>query len=138
MRQIRNGVFETNSSSTHSLTVCTQEEFDKWVNGELIFDSWDDCIVKYEELSNEEKEDAKDEYNKRKLTYWKDWEQLSEEQVQSWYANYQSMYLKKRSHHGLQTYDEWCKDYSLEHFSEHFTSPSGDKMVVFGKYGYDG
>ena len=26
-RQIRRGVFETNSSSTHSLTMCSEEEF---------------------------------------------------------------------------------------------------------------
>ena len=138
MKQVRHGVFETNSSSTHSLTICSREEFDKWVKGELIFDSWNDCILEYKKLSNEEKEDAKDEYNSKKLTYWKDWEQLSEEEVKSWYAQYQSTYLKRRDHYGLQTYDEWCEDYSLEHFTEHFTSPSGDKMVAFGKYGYDG
>ncbi|WP_313584682.1 hypothetical protein [Lacrimispora sp.] len=28
-RQIRRGVFETNSSSTHSLTMCSEEEFEK-------------------------------------------------------------------------------------------------------------
>ena len=27
-RKIRRGVFETNSSSTHSLTICTEEEFE--------------------------------------------------------------------------------------------------------------
>ena len=29
-RQIRRGVFETNSSSTHSLTMCSEEEFEAW------------------------------------------------------------------------------------------------------------
>lgn len=33
-RQIRRGVFETNSSSTHSLTMCSEEEFEQWKNGE--------------------------------------------------------------------------------------------------------
>ena len=27
MRQIRQGVFETNSSSCHSITMCSEEEF---------------------------------------------------------------------------------------------------------------
>lgn len=27
-RQIRRGVYETNSSSTHSLTMCSKEEFE--------------------------------------------------------------------------------------------------------------
>lgn len=28
-RQIRLGVYETNSSSTHSLTICSEEEFEQ-------------------------------------------------------------------------------------------------------------
>ena len=35
-RQIRKGVFETNSSSTHSLTMCLKSDYDKWANGELL------------------------------------------------------------------------------------------------------
>lgn len=33
MKQIRVGVFETNSSSTHSITVCTKEEYEKLESG---------------------------------------------------------------------------------------------------------
>ena len=29
-RQIRRGVFETNSSSTHSITMCSNKEYEKW------------------------------------------------------------------------------------------------------------
>lgn len=36
-RQIRRGVFETNSSSVHSLTMCTSSDYDKWKNGELVW-----------------------------------------------------------------------------------------------------
>lgn len=32
-RQIIRGVFETNSSSCHSLTMCTQSDYDKWKDG---------------------------------------------------------------------------------------------------------
>lgn len=35
-RQIRFGVFETNSSSVHSLTIVTAEEFEKFKAGDLI------------------------------------------------------------------------------------------------------
>ena len=44
-RQIRYGVFETNSSSVHSLMVCTKEEFVKFKNGELYFDGWGDQFI---------------------------------------------------------------------------------------------
>ena len=45
MRQIRRNVFETNSSSTHSITMCMKSEFDKWVAGELVWDKWSDELV---------------------------------------------------------------------------------------------
>lgn len=44
MRQIRIGVFETNSSSTHTLVVCTDEELEKWKKGEIIYNYRDGFI----------------------------------------------------------------------------------------------
>lgn len=38
MKTIRFGVFETNSSSTHSLIICTDEEYQKWIDGEMVLD----------------------------------------------------------------------------------------------------
>jgi hypothetical protein len=35
--QVRFGVFETNSSSTHTLVVCTDEELEKWKKGEIVY-----------------------------------------------------------------------------------------------------
>lgn len=138
MRQVRRGTFETNSSSTHSLTICTEEQFDKWKRGELLFDRWNDCFADAVTLSEEDKEDAKNYYNSTKGSYWKDWEQLSKEEVESWYVKYCNKYLRKNDYNDLQTYEEWVDDYNLTTFSERYTSPSGDKLVAFGKYGYDG
>ena len=39
MKVVRLGLFETNSSSTHSLIVCTKEEFTKFVNGSMVVDT---------------------------------------------------------------------------------------------------
>lgn len=137
MKQMRRGIFETNSSSTHSLTICTEEEFEKWRNGELLFDTWNDCFIEERPLSDQEKTDAMENYNDIKSTYWKNWEQLSEEEIESWYRRYASQYLNK-SNDG-HTYDEYMhSSYDLEVYSKHYTSLSGDKLVVFGKYGYDG
>ena len=38
MKQIRLGTFETNSSSTHSLIICTDAEYKSWLNGEAVLD----------------------------------------------------------------------------------------------------
>lgn len=39
-KQIRMGVFETNSSLCHALSICTEEEFEKWKNGDVWWDRW--------------------------------------------------------------------------------------------------
>lgn len=39
-RQIRLGVFESNSSMTHSLQMCTKEQFEKWKRGEVWWNRW--------------------------------------------------------------------------------------------------
>ena len=36
--QIRRGLFETNSSSIHSMVLCTEDEYNRWLAGELAFD----------------------------------------------------------------------------------------------------
>ena len=45
MKQIRRNVFETNSSSTHSITMCMKSDYDKWVAGELVWNRWADELV---------------------------------------------------------------------------------------------
>ena len=55
-RQIRRGVFETNSSSCHSLTMCTHSDYDRWKNGELIYDYWDDKLISIDELDDDYEE----------------------------------------------------------------------------------
>lgn len=98
MKTIRRSTFETNSSSTHSMTICTKSEYEKWMNGELLFDRYNEKLVNPEEIKEQ------DEY--RYLTY----EQYSNDE------------------------DRCC----LEGYKENYTTPSGDEIVIFGEYGYDG
>ena len=115
MKTIRHGVFETNSSSTHSLTIMTQEEYDKWDNdhyldGDKII-TRDEAIAKIMENS------------------WnKDLDLTDTEAVEE--ALKDSEYLNESG------YEDYVGDY--EEYSRSFTTPSGDKMVAFGYSGYDG
>lgn len=43
MLQVRKSVFETNSSSVHSLTMCSNSEYERWEKGELLF-YWSDFV----------------------------------------------------------------------------------------------
>lgn len=133
-RQVRFGVFETNSSSTHSLVICDKETFDKWKNGELLFDRWEEEFKEKYQLTNKDKERAKGYYNDNKNKFWKDWEDLGDEEKDEWYTKF--AYENNLIDEDLVSYDDYGKD--LEYFQEDYTTKSGDKIVVFGEYGYDG
>ena len=77
MRQIRRNVFETNSSSTHSITMCMRSEFDQWVNGELVWDRWNRELVPITPTIKISMENDEREY----LTYdqFHDWEYVDYE-----------------------------------------------------------
>ena len=101
MKQIRRNVFETNSSSAHSITMCMKSEFDKWVAGELVWDRWGDELIPITPEIKASMEDDEREY----LTY---------EQFNDWdYIDY-------------------------EKFETNYTTPSGEHVISFGYYGYDG
>lgn len=43
--QVRRGLFETNSSSTHSITMCSESDFDMWRRGERVYDDYKEELV---------------------------------------------------------------------------------------------
>lgn len=78
-KQVRIGVFETNSSSTHSITICTPEELKQ---------------LQEEDFTN-----------------------LSSDLVREW---------------------ENMKASELDTYIYNYITPGGEKIVIFGDYGYDG
>lgn len=58
---VRRCLFETNSSSVHSITMCSKSDYDKWVNGELYYDRWSDKLVpNSDEIQKDRKENECD------------------------------------------------------------------------------
>lgn len=91
MIKIRQGVFETNSSSTHSICICTEAEYEAWKRGDKLYDYYNNKIV-----------------------------DLDVAKANGWGR--------------FNTFAEWADGW-LEKYCEHYTSPSGDKLVAFGEYG---
>jgi len=118
LRQIRRGVFETNSSSTHSITMCLKKDYDKWEIGEMYLH--DDVLVTKEEAIEELKNNKW--FNERNP----DFNFTDEETVDEILADYE--------YHTSKQY--WDDEY-LETFEDTYTTPSGDVVVAFGKYGHD-
>lgn len=116
---IRRGVFETNSSSTHSITMCSQEDYDKWEKGEVLFVDGD--FVTREEAIEELKKDKY--FNKNNPDFdFTDEEEVNDALVDNDYK----------------TSDQYWYNCDLETFEETYTTKSGEVIIAFGYYGYDG
>lgn len=140
MRQVRRMTFETNSSSTHSITICSQETYDKWCDGKVLFGDWNQDFIEAEELTPYDYECAKAKYESSKGKYYKNWEELSAEDQKDYTTEYVLRNKKKKDYDEYLTRDEWLVRHNsgTETFTEHYTTKSGDKIVAFGYYGYDG
>ena len=74
LRQVRRGVFETNSSSVHSLTIVSKEMFDRFKKGELKM-TWRDELIDstHPKFDDEDTTDYEnyggDEYEQFEKTY---------------------------------------------------------------------
>ena len=133
-RQIRTGVFESNSSTTHTLTICSEETYKKWENGELLL-TWDNKFIPNKEMSEEEKDNiCKVWYDNRKCKYYKNYEDLTEEEKKEIKDDLES---KGNFNVRGKTYDEWHNDDNLEYLEDSFTTEHGDKVVAFSKAGDD-
>lgn len=54
MRKVRRAMFETNSSMVHSLCIVTEDDFNKFKDGELIYDRWDEKLVDASKVNPDE------------------------------------------------------------------------------------
>ena len=139
MRQVRRMTFETNSSSTHSITICPQETYDKWRDGKVLFGDWNQDFIEAEELTPRDYEEAGIKYEACKCKYYKGWNELSAEEKKEYTTEYVLRNKKKKDYDEYLTYDEWRSRHDcLETYTEHYTTKSGDKIVAFGYFGYDG
>lgn len=115
-KQIRRGVFETNSSSVHSLTMCTAEEYRKWEDGEVLHWNWKDKFATRDEIIAELKNSPW-----MRNVNWDD-----EDAVNDVFSD-----------EGIKTCEEYFENEWFETFKQRYTTPSGDEVVAFGYYGHD-
>ena len=62
MIQIRKNIFETNSSSVHSITICTEEDFQQWKKGNLIWSYSFEKLIKPDEIDKNDQYYDEDYY----------------------------------------------------------------------------
>ena len=155
MKNIRENVFETNSSSVHSLVIVSKDEFDALKNCDLLLDyrtlipvekayqETMDELAKFEDSMSEEykasykttltleafKEQLK-KFDCYDLTYGQR-EDAASETIEN---NRQAIVAALPEDYN--TYDTYGGD-MYETFCESYTTKSGDEVVAFGYYGHD-
>lgn len=129
MIQIRQSVFETNSSSTHSITIAPESDFNKWKNGEVYLNEgwWGESIDPNKDktfLTKDEVINLLEEYEYYKHN--EDLNSMNDEELNETFRDWD-----------IYTFENYWNDY-LESYENHYVSEQGDDIVVFGQYGYDG
>jgi hypothetical protein len=126
MKTIRNKTFETNSSSTHSLIIVTEEENEKLNQGiYFVKNMYDDTIIDqsdYEKIYQEAIADYNLENPDSTISTIEEFQETDD------YLDNQSEFPK--------SLEDWCCDGDLSHDMYNYTSPSGDNLVIHVKYGY--
>ena len=124
-RQIRRGVFETNSSSTHSLTMCSKSEYDEFEKGNMYIERWGSKLYTKEEMI--EKFKHMTDWRTKELKYrgvdWDNDEEFNRVLEETDYV----------------TYDKYWDTVSEEYetFEDSYTGKDGDTVIAFGYYGYN-
>ena len=111
MLQIRQGVFETNSSSTHTVSICSAEVWDDLKKGKVLIDRYLNI------LTIDEANEANQKLREEAIARGWDPDEYIEE-------------------NGYVTYDELYDEYEYEWFNSS-AEINGVNVVAFGYYGYD-
>lgn len=118
---IRHHVFETNSSSTHSLTITSFSEFEAWQRGEVYFNQYNQTFEPAAGL-NEQIEDAyKTEYPNKEYDF----------------AFYKQEWMEEFACYSIEGWNEFILRNWYSGFNHTYISKAGETIIAFGYYGRD-
>lgn len=127
-KQIRRGVFETNSSSTHSCTIMMKDDYDRWKRDELyLFDGYashypEECRPEVGKMyTKEEVIEFLKAYNK------------SHGYDDNDYEDYEEFEDDRRD----EDFKKYTDESNLEGDYHTFTTPGGETVIALCEYGYD-
>lgn len=137
MIKIRQGVFETNSSSTHSLTMMMKEDYLRWKDGNYMYtERIGYCFPINPELAPTENEVYTPEEVCAFLMNDKYFVEDDETFAAIGAPTPETLEQYLPCEYGFDTADDGSE--RLEDYYDEFTTPSGETIVAFGQYGYEG
>lgn len=122
MLTFRNMCFETNSSSTHSMVICTKDEWDRWVAGELYASRY--------EKGFKTKEEVMEEYKKMYPEHFDSEGNFIPDAMYKTFEDFQYYYSTE-----WYDIDGWVGE--LESNETEYTTQSGEVIKVICRYGYN-
>lgn len=128
MKQIRQSVFETNSSSTHSLTIVSKEDYENWEKENLFInngDAWG-SLSENKNKSFVTKEEVIEILTNSKYPPDEDLNTLNEEELSEVFSD-----------NGFKTKETYYDEMEYETFEQEYTTKNGDTTIAFGYYGHD-
>ena len=130
-RQIRRGVFETNSSSVHSLTMCMESDYNRWDKEKLYLFTGSGYSY-----PDDNKPETNHFYTRNEAIAFQKTCKYQREDID--WTDEQTV---NEILHDNEWYDyDYYWNYYVEEFEtfeDSMTTPSGDNVVVFGYYGHD-
>ena len=129
----RRNTFETNSSSTHSLIMCSGDEYEQLKNGDALIKDHSSVVNR----SNKLDEIIDNKYTLEEyLNYCKEYN-LNAEDVNTIFDNIDDLNEEEIIETSdLCTLDTFLDNEYLEDFRKSYTTKNGEKIIAFGLYGY--
>ena len=144
MLKIRDSVFETNSSSTHSLILCSEEEYTKFQKGEMVVDTEREVLVPAPNYSDDQ---LRRRFLEDKVIHLKNGvvydskfyptleHAIDDEEIKISRAEL-DQYKEDWEYETYYSY--YNRDCDVEFDKKVYETKSGEKVVAFGYGGYDG
>ena len=137
MYSIRRNVFETNSSSTHSLIICSDKMYNDWMDGKVVYNSYAEEFVEAKQPTEIDFHKAEVMYTENKSDYMKDWKDLTPEMQ---LAYLKENVMEENDTYQYRTYEDYRNemDSMEESFERTWKTEHGDVVHILGYMGYDG
>lgn len=129
MKQVRSNTFETNSSSTHSICMCTKDQYDRWAS------DWDSLKADSVIYSNCEEKLVTVEEAVKYANRYHDYVEISD--ILDTDSPKHDDAVDYMRDEGLMTCNDF-DDYTEETYYKEFVTQGGETVVAFGNYGWDG
>ena len=130
MKQVRSNTFETNSSSTHSICMCTKDQYDSWAS------DWDSLEADSVLYSNCKEKLVTVEEAIKDVNIYREIVKLSD--VIDANSPEHDDAIESLRDEGFMACDDFDNNNDNESYYDEFVTQGGETVVAFGNYGWDG